>query len=126
MDGIDGAEGTPGRCNSRSGSPHGMAISTRPRWFRFRITLRMSMVLVALVGGLIAFTYRRVVITRGNVASLAPIATLAKSDVWRIAWSPERDRMGIVGFGAPVEVRDAVSLALVETIGEGKKIIHFA
>jgi WD40 repeat protein len=86
----------------------------------------MLMVLVALVAGLLAFAYRRVGITPRNVASLAPVATLAKSDIWGIAWSPQRDRMGIVGFGAPVEVRDAVSLALLETIGEGKRILHFA
>ena len=34
--------------------------------------------------------------------------------------------MAIVGWEAPVEVRDAVSLALLETIGDGKKIIKFA
>jgi WD40 repeat protein len=84
------------------------------------------MVLVALVGAIIAFTYRRVTITPGNVLSLAPVATMPSKDIWRIVWSPERNRMGVLGFGTPVEVRDAVSLALLETIGEGKKIIHFA
>jgi WD40 repeat protein len=86
----------------------------------------MGMVLVALIAGLIAFTYRRVGITPGNVASLAPVATMPSKDIWRIVWSPERNRMGVLGFGTPVEVRDAVSLALLETIGEGKRIIHFA
>jgi WD40 repeat protein len=86
----------------------------------------MLMVLVALVGAIIAFTYRRTAITRGNVANLAPVATLPKNDIWRIAWSPQRNRMGVVGWEAPVEVRDAVSLALLETIGEAKKIVNFA
>jgi WD40 repeat protein len=86
----------------------------------------MLMVLVALVAGLIAFAYRRAVITPGNVASLAPVARLDKNDIWQIAWSPERDRMAIVGWEAPVEVRDAVSLTLLETIGEGKRIVKFA
>jgi Eukaryotic translation initiation factor eIF2A/WD domain, G-beta repeat len=70
--------------------------------------------------------HRRAVITPHNVASLAPIASLAKDDLWRIAWSPARDRMGLVGWEAPVEVRGVVSLALHDTIGAGKKIIHFA
>jgi hypothetical protein len=34
--------------------------------------------------------------------------------------------MGVVGWESPVEVRDAVSLKLLETIGDGQKIIHFA
>ena len=46
--------------------------------------------------------------------------------ICRIAWSQKRDRMGIVGWEAPVEVRDAVSLNLLETIGEGRKVIAFA
>jgi WD40 repeat protein len=70
--------------------------------------------------------HHRAVITPHNVARLAPIATLAKDDIWRIAWSPARDRMGLVGWEAPVEVRGVVSLALHDTIGAGKKIIHFA
>ena len=70
--------------------------------------------------------HHRAVITPHNVASLVPIARLDKDDIWRIAWSPARDRMGLVGWEAPVEVRGVVSLALHETIGEGKKIIHFA
>ncbi len=49
-----------------------------------------------------------------------------KSDIWQIAWSHKRDRMGVVGWEAPVEVRDAISLNVLDTIGEGKKIIHFA
>jgi len=34
--------------------------------------------------------------------------------------------MGVIGWEKPVEVRDAVSLRLLETIGDDKKIIHFA
>jgi WD40 repeat protein len=70
--------------------------------------------------------HHRAVITPHNVSSLAPIARLAKNDIWRIAWSPARDRMGLVGWEAPVEVRGVVSLALHDTIRTGKKIIEFA
>jgi WD40 repeat protein len=68
----------------------------------------------------------RPVITRQNVAKLVPIAKLEKDDIWRIAWSPARDRMGLVGWGTPVEVRGVVSLELHDTIDLGKNIIHFA
>src|SRR5262249_34328696 len=125
MDGIEGA-GMPWGCDSMSGSPEGMTVSRRPRRFHPRMRLRMLMVLVALVGGLIAFTHRRVTITPGNVLSLAPVATMPSKDIWRVVWSPQRNRMGVLGFGTPVEARDAVSLALLETIREGKRIIHFA
>ncbi len=109
-----------------TGNPESLAAGRRPWRFRIRLSLRMGMLVIALIAVLIAAKYRREVITPRNVANLAPVATLAKNDIWRIAWSPRRDRMGIVGWEAPVEVRDAVSLALLETIGDGKKIIKFA
>src|SRR5262249_18572153 len=109
-----------------SGNAESPAAERRPRRFWVRLSLRGSMVAIALLGGFFAATYRRAAITPRNVASLAPVARLDKNDIWRIAWSPKRDRMGIVGWEAPVEIRDAVSLALLETIGDGKKIIHFA
>src|SRR5262249_30555742 len=107
-------------------NPESPAVERRPRRFRFRLSLRLSMVVIALVRVLLAATDPPAAITPRNVASLAPVARLDKNDIWRIAWSPKQDRMGIVGWEAPVEVRDAVSLALLETIGDGKKIIHFA
>jgi hypothetical protein len=95
-------------------------------WLRPRFSLRMLVLLVALAALVFATQYRRARITPTNLAKLTPVATLDKSDIWRIAWSQKRDRMGVVGWEAPVEVRDAVSLSLLETIGEGKKLIEFA
>jgi WD40 repeat protein len=109
-----------------TGNDESAAAGRRRARFGLRISLRVVMGLVACAAVLLALTYRRTAITPRTVASLAPVATLAKNDVWRIAWSPERDRMAVVGWETPVEVRDAVSLRLLETIGEGKKIIHFA
>jgi WD40 repeat protein len=88
--------------------------------------LRAWVILVAAVGVVVGLQYRREFITPRNVKSLTPVARLADDDIWQIAWSPHSDRMGVVGWEKPVEVRDAVSLGLIETIGEGKKIIHFA
>ncbi len=119
-------EQSPWRSNTMSGNQKTTAVGRRPTRFRLHISLRVLMVLVALVGAIFAVTYRRTAITPRNVVSLAPIARLDKNDIWQIAWSPERDRMGVVGWEAPVEVRDAVSLAPLKTIGDGEKIIHFA
>jgi WD40 repeat protein len=105
------------------GSPARRRIAS---WLRPRFSLRMLILLVAVAALVFASQYRRAKITPKNLAKLTPVATLDKSDIWRIAWSQKRDRMGVVGWEAPVEVRDAVSLNLLETIGEGKKLIEFA
>ncbi len=93
---------------------------------RLRLSLRVWMAIVAVVGVVLGFQYRRTAITPRTLAGLKTVARLEKDDVWEIAWSPDRDRMAVIGWEKPVEVRDAVSLRLIETIGEGKKIIHFA
>jgi WD40 repeat protein len=86
----------------------------------------MWILLVGVVGVLVGIQSRREFISTKNIASLAPVAHLAKNDIWRIAWSANRERMAVVGWEKPVEVRDSVSLKLLESIGDGKKIIHFA
>lgn len=98
----------------------------RPWWARLRLSFRMWILVVGLVGVVIGTQYRRESINPRNIASLASVAKLDKNDIYQIAWSRKRDRMGVVGWEAPVDVRNAVSLKLIETIGDKKKIIHFA
>ena len=98
----------------------------RPWRRRLRLSLRMWILVVGLVGVVVGTQYRRESISPKNVASLAPVAKLDKNDIYNIAWSRKRDRMAVVVWQKPVEIRDAVSLRLLETIGDGKKIIHFA
>ncbi len=86
----------------------------------------MWIALVGVVGVIVGLQYRRESITPQNVANLKPVGKFDKNDIWRIAWSRKRDRMGVIGWEAPVEIRDAVSLALIDVIGDGKKIIDFA
>lgn len=104
----------------------GASVTRGPWWRRLRLSLRMWILLVGVVGVFVGMQSRRELIAPANVASLVPVAQLAKNDIWRIAWSRDRERMGVVGWEKPVEVRDPVSLKLLETIGDGKKIIHFA
>jgi WD40 repeat protein len=46
-------------------------------------------------------------------------------DIFKIAWSRDRERMAVIGWEKPVEICDPITLGLIETIGEGKKIIDF-
>jgi WD40 repeat protein len=98
---------------------------TRPGRPMFQISLRAWLVLMTIVAGVVGWQSRSAVLTPTNVASLGEVATLDE-DVWEIAWSPERDRMALLGWEKPAEIRDALSLKTIETIGAGKKLIHFA
>ena len=98
-----------------------------PWWGRLRLSLRLAFWSWASIGVVVGTQFRRESIKpRGTSPAWRPVAKLAKNYIWRIAWSRDRNRMGVVGWETPVEVRDAVSLKLLETIGDGKKIIHFA
>ena len=91
----------------------------------FRISLRTWLVVIAIVTCLVAWQSRRSSLTPANVSSLSVVASLDE-DIREIAWSPERDRMALLGWEKPAVVRDVLSLKTIETIGEGQKLIHFA
>jgi WD40 repeat protein len=84
-----------------------------PRRPRFRISLRAWLAAIAMVTCLVAWLSRRSPVTPANVSQLSEVASLDE-DIWAIAWSPERDRMAVL------------SLKVIETIGEGQKLIHLA
>jgi WD40 repeat protein len=92
---------------------------------RPQLSLRNWLVVMTLVAILVAWQSRRMMLTPQNVRRMSEVATLDK-DVWEIAWSPERDRMALLAWESPAEIRDSLSLQKIETIGEGKKLIHFA
>ena len=91
----------------------------------FRISLRVWLVTMAIVTCLVAWQSRHSLLTPANVSHLSEVASIDE-DIKEIAWSPERDRMALVAWGKPVVIRDALSLEVIETIGEGQKLIHFA
>ena len=111
---------------SHSSTGDGTNPARAPWWSRLRLSLRAWILVVGLVGIIVGTQYRRESITPANVKNLSTVARLDKDDIWRIAWSRDRDRMGVVGWEKPVEVRDALSLKLLQTIGDGKKIVQFA
>jgi WD40 repeat protein len=99
---------------------------TRRRTLSLRLPLGAWIVLVALVGVGISLSYRRSPITIQNAATLRAVSSLVLDHIWEIVWSPERERMAVLGWEQPVEIYDTISLRHLETIGQGKKIIHFA
>ncbi|MDB5352240.1 MAG: translocation protein TolB [Planctomycetota bacterium] len=105
--------------------PEHAAKAARTRRPMFQLSLRTWLVLTAVVAGVVGWQSRRVVLSPRNLASMSEVATLDK-DVWEIAWSPERDRMAILGWEKPVDIRHVLSLQTIETIGKDQKLIHFA
>jgi WD40 repeat protein len=95
------------------------------RPLRLNISLRVWMLLVAVVGVVVGLQFRREPLRPKTVESLTQVARLPNDGIFSIAWSRDRDRMAVIGWEKPVQVRDPISLGLVETIGEGKKIIDF-
>jgi WD40 repeat protein len=95
----------------------------KPARSPFRISLRTWLIAMTIASVLVGWHSRRAPLTPRNLASLSEVATLDR-DVWEIAWSPDRDRMAVLGWEQPAEIRDALSLRKTEAIGE--KLIHFA
>ena len=91
----------------------------------FRIRLKTWLLVIAIITCLVAWQSRRSFLTPTNVSNLSVVASIDE-DIWEIAWSPERDRMALLGWEKSAVVRDVLSLQRIETIGEGQKLIHFA
>lgn len=91
----------------------------------FQLSLRAWLVLVTVAAVAVGWQSRRSVLTPQNVAAMTEVASLDE-EIFDIAWSPGRDRVALVGWEKPVEIREALSLRKIETIGEGQKLIHFA
>jgi WD40 repeat protein len=94
-----------------------------PRHRMFQISLRVWLALMALMAVLAAWQTRSSVLAPANVAGLREVATLDQ-DVWEIAWCPERDRMAVLSWQKPAEIRDSMTLRELESVGD--KLIHFA
>jgi len=102
-----------------------ITMTQNHRW-RFRVSLRLWMALIAVVGVTVGLFYRRIPITPRNVGELKTVARLDNQDIWQVVWSPDRSKLALITWEQPVEIRDTVSLWLQDTIGRGKKIVGFA
>ena len=93
------------------------------RVFRFRL-LTLLAALTA-VGIWLGFAFPRQPIEPHNVNRLRPLDEIERA-VWQLEWSPDRKRVAFVGWEMPVDVRETITLWPVRTVGEGRKLIHFA
>jgi hypothetical protein len=73
----------------------------------FRISLRMWLGAMTLVTCLVAWQSRRSFLTPANISNLSEVASLDE-DIHEIVWSPERDRMALLGWEKPVVIRDVL------------------
>ncbi len=93
------------------------------RLLRFRLlTLLLVVTAICIVLGL---AFQREPITAENLDRLRVISR-SPQEVQEFHWSKSGGQMAYVGWETPVEIRDAITHVKLRTLGEGKKIIHFA
>lgn len=105
--------------------PTEVSGTRKPRRSPLQLSMRTWLIVITVAAVIIGWQSRSKPLRPTNVAELTEVANLDK-DVWEIAWSPERDRMALLSWETAAEIRDAMSFREIETIGEGKKLIHFA
>ena len=94
----------------------------RKRW---RFGLSTLFIVVVLAGLFFSYWFNRSPLSLENLPELRQRARI-DVDAWKIVWNDRGDRVAIVGWEKPVQIYDATTLWKTRTIGEGKKIIHFA
>src|SRR6266481_2387129 len=93
------------------------------RLFRFRLTTLF--LVLTLISAWLAYKFHREPICPANVTELQQLSEIPR-DIFKIVYSPDRRRVAFVSWEMPVDIREAVTLWPVRTIGENKKIIQFA
>lgn len=99
-----------------------MGKRSRIRW-RFRLSTLL--ILVAIAGVWMAVKFNRQPLSFDNLSDLR-LRERIDIDAWKVVWNTDGRRVAIVGWEKPVQIFDAATLWKIRTIGEGKKIIHFA
>ena len=94
------------------------------RLFRFR--LATLLVITALIAGWLAWTFNRAPISAANVSQLSKSSEIPCAGIFKLVYSPDRSRVAFVAWEAPVEVREAITLWQVRTVGADRKLIDFA
>jgi WD40 repeat protein len=91
----------------------------------FRFRLLTVFVVVTVIAAWLAYAFHREPISPQNVAYLRQVNEMPR-DIFKVVYSPDRRRVAFVAWEQPVDVREAVTLWQVRTIGDNKKIIDFA
>jgi WD40 repeat protein len=106
------------------GSTTAAILHRGSRLLRFR--LLTMFVAMSLIAGWLAWKFHREPITPTNVTKLRRLGEIPNDDIFKLVYSPDRTRVALVGWETPVDVREAVTLWPVRTIGADRKLIQFA
>jgi WD40 repeat protein len=94
------------------------------RLLRFRLaTLLVAMTGIAIF---LAWKFQREPINAANVGHLSKLSEIPCPSIYKLVYSPDRSRVAFVGWETPVEIREAVTLWPVRTIGADRKLIDLA
>lgn len=94
------------------------------RLFRFR--LLTLLIAITLISVWLAWKFHREPISPENVGRLQKLSEIPCPEAFRLVYSPDRSRAAFVSWEEPVQIREAITLWHVSTIGEGRKLIDFA
>jgi WD40 repeat protein len=94
------------------------------RLFRFRLLTLLAA--ITLISVWLAWKFHREPISPENVGQLQKLSEIPCPEVFRLVYSPDRSRAAFVSWEEPVQIREAITLWHVQTIGEGRKLIGFA
>lgn len=90
-----------------------------------RFRLSTLLIVVTLVGVWLAISFNRERLSIANITELKQRERI-DVDIWKVVWTPDGQRVALVGWEKPVQILDGTTLWKMQTIGEGKAIIHFA
>ena len=100
------------------------AVRRLAHFFRFRLlTLFLA---VTLIASWLAWTFHREPISQRNANQLRKLNEIPYDDIYKLVYSPNRTRVAFVGWKTPVDVREAITLWPVRTIGADRKLVEFA
>jgi WD40 repeat protein len=94
------------------------------RLFRFR--LLTLLVAITLISVWLAWRFHREPISPENAGQLQRLSEIPCPEAFRLVYSPDRSRVAFVSWEEPVQIREAITLWHVNTIGADRKLIDFA
>jgi WD40 repeat protein len=94
-----------------------------PRFWRFRLSTLL--IVVTLAGAWLAVTFNRESLSRQNLSQLQ-LRERFDMDIWKVVWRGDGKRVALVGWEQPVQIHDGTTFWRMDTIGQHKKIVHFA
>jgi WD40 repeat protein len=122
--------------SSKQNSPTPQAMShptsstPKPMWRRltqlFRFRLTTLFVAITLLAAWLAWRFHREPISLENVSQISRINEIPCPDIYQLVYSSDRQRVAFVGWEKPVDVREAITLWPLQTVGVDRKLINFA